>query len=270
MSRKLKTTKPKRAVPAPGIPKRDAAPEPALAPSAPASRGWELAGICAGLIVMVFCVFGQTVRFDFVDYDDNTYIYENPTVLKGLTLDGVRWASSYGGIGHWHPLTWVAHMLDCNLYGTWAGGHHLTNVILHALAAVALFLVFYRMTGAVWRCAFVAAVWAIHPLRAESVAWISELKDVLSALFFMLTLAAYVEYVRKPSGWRYAGMALLFALGLLSKNMLVTLPCVLLLLDYWPLRRFAWPSQLPPLIIEKIPLFILSAFSCLMTVLVPE
>ncbi len=231
---------------------------------------WRVIGVCALLVVLVFAVFGQTIGFGFVNFDDNQYIYENPVVLRGLSVAGLRWALTYGGIGHWHPLTWISHMLDCQLYGTWAGGHHLTNVLLHATAVVLLFLVLLRMTGALWRCAFVATAWAIHPLRAESVAWIAERKDVLSAVFFMLSLGAYASYVRKPSTMRYLGLALVFALGLLSKNMLITLPCVLLLVDYWPMRRFTGPLQAYGLVKEKIPLFILSALSCVITILVPE
>jgi len=234
------------------------------------ARNWKVAGACALLVMLVFIVFGQTVGDSFVNFDDNLYVYENPVVSRGLSFEGLRWAITYGGIGHWHPLTWVTHMLDCQLYGLWAGGHHLTNVILHASAVVLLFLVLFKMTGAFWRCAFVAAIWAIHPLRAESVAWISERKDVLSALFFMLTLGTYVRYVHKPSTLRYLLVVATFALGLLSKNMLVTLPCVLLLLDCWPLDRLrTWP-QLYPLAKEKIPLFALSVISCVITFLVPE
>jgi tetratricopeptide (TPR) repeat protein len=236
----------------------------------PRSRSWRVAGICAVLVTLVFIVFGQTVSHGFVNFDDNYYVYENPMVLRGLSFDGFRWALTFGQIGHWHPLTWVTHMLDCQLYGMWAGGHHLTNVILHAVAVVLLFLVLLQMTGALWRCAFVAAAWAIHPLRVESVAWIAERKDVLSAVFFMLTLGAYVRYVRKPSTSRYLLIVIAFALGLMSKNMLITLPFLLLLLDYWPLRRLNEPSQLYQRLREKLPLFALSAISCVITFLVPE
>ena len=162
-------------------------------------------------------------------------------------------------------------MADCQIYGLWAGGHHLTNVALHAAAAALLFLVLRDMTGKMWRSAFVAAVFAIHPLRAESVAWIAERKDVLSGVFFMLTLWVYAQYVRRPSRGRYVGMTLLYGLGLLSKNTLVTLPFVLLLLDWWPLKRMAdggFPvSDLKPLLLEKIPLFLLSIGSCVATAL---
>jgi tetratricopeptide (TPR) repeat protein len=230
----------------------------------------QVAGVCALLVLAVWGVFGQTAGFGFVNYDDNLYVYENPIVQKGLTWQGARWAATYKGIGHWHPLTWLSHMADCQVFGLWAGGHHLTNVALHAVAAVLLFLVLRSMTGALWRSAFVAALFAIHPLRAESVAWIAERKDVLSGVFFMLTLWAYVRYARQPSGLRYAAVTILFGLGLLCKNMLVTLPFVLLLLDYWPLARFHNPRQFLSLAWEKIPLLLLSAASCVGTVYASE
>src|ERR1700677_206264 len=166
-------------------------------PRKPALNSREVITISALLVILVLVVFGQTLGHEFVNYDDDKYIYENPVVLKGLTLNGLGWALSYGEIGHWHPLTWITHMMDCQFFGIWAGGHHLTNVLLHATAVVLLFLVLFQMTGALWRCAFVAAAWGIHPLRVESVAWISERKDVLSAVFFMLTLGAYVRYVQR-------------------------------------------------------------------------
>jgi tetratricopeptide (TPR) repeat protein len=234
-------------------------------------------------VLAVLAVFAQTAKFGFVNYDDNKYIYENPVVQQGLTWQGVRWALTYSEIGHWHPLTWLTHMADCQIYGLWPGGHHLTNVALHAITTVLLFLVLRQMTGFLWRSAFVAAVFAIHPLRAESVAWIAERKDVLSGMFFMLTLMAYLYYVQQPSFRRYAAMAALFALGLLSKNMLVTLPFVLLLLDWWPLGRMqrrkaeggngdADASRVPfwRLVTEKVPLFLLSAGSCVATSLASE
>jgi hypothetical protein len=234
---------------------------------------WTVPGVCIFLAVITFAVFGQTVHYEFVNYDDNEYVYENPVVQKGLTWEGFRWALTYGQIGHWHPLTWLSHMLDCQLYGLQAGGHHLTNLLLHGAAAILLFLVLRRMTGFLWRSAFVAAVFAIHPLRAESVAWVAERKDVLSAFFFMLTLGAYVRYVRRPPSMiRYGVVVLLFALGLLSKNMLVTMPFVLLLLDYWPLNRLSsfTPQVLLRRVAEKIPLFVLTVGSCVATALVPE
>jgi tetratricopeptide (TPR) repeat protein len=234
---------------------------------------WTVPGVCIFLAVITFAVFGQTVHYEFVNYDDNEYVYENPVVQKGLTWEGFRWALTYGQIGHWHPLTWLSHMLDCQLYGLQAGGHHLTNLLLHGAAAILLFLVLRRMTGFLWRSAFVAAVFAIHPLRVESVAWVAERKDVLSAFFFMLTLGAYVRYVRRPPSMiRYGAVVLFFALGLLSKNMLMTVPFVLLLLDYWPLNRLSGfsPRVLLRRVAEKIPLFVLMVGSCVATALVPE
>ncbi|MGP8198393.1 MAG: tetratricopeptide repeat protein [Limisphaerales bacterium] len=242
------------------------------------SEAWQVAGVCVFLSLAVLAVFGQTAGFGFVNYDDPTYVYENPVVQQGLTFKGALWGLTYGGMGHWHPLTWLTHMADCQMYGLWAGGHHLTNVVFHAGAAMLLFLVLRAMTGTLWRSAFVAAVFAVHPLRAESVAWIAECKDVLSGMFFMLTLWAYVNYARQPSRRRYVAVILLYALGLLSKNMLVTLPFVLLLLDWWPLGRMklspaatANPGvSFPALVKEKIPLFLLSVGSCAATALVPE
>ncbi len=223
------------------------------------------------LTAMVWVVYGQTLYHKFVSYDDNGYIYENPVVKKGLTLHGIAWAFSYGDIGHWHPVTWITHMLDCQFYGLWASGHHLTNVLLQCASAVLLFLVLRQMTGALWRSAFVAAVFAVHPLHVESVAWVAERKDVLSGFFFMLTLWAYVSYARGPRSLvRYLAVVILFALGLMCKNMLVTLPFVLLLLDYWPLRRWEDRAGLLRMVWGKIPLFALSVASCVITSLVPE
>ena len=216
-------------------------------------------GVCVFLVAITWLVFGQTIRYDFVNYDDNTYVYANPTITGGLTAHGIVRAFTGTHSRNWHPLTTLSHMLDCQLWGLRPGGHHLTNVILHTIAVVLLFLVLLQMTGSVWRSAFVGAVFAIHPLRVESVAWISERKDVLSAVFFMLTLGAYVRYARCPSLSRYLTMSMLFVLGLMSKPMLVTVPFILLLLDYWPLKRFAGRLSAKRLILEKIPLFALSA-----------
>ncbi|MGD0813992.1 MAG: tetratricopeptide repeat protein [Verrucomicrobiota bacterium] len=228
-----------------------------------------VAGVCIVLVLAVLAVFGQTAGFGFVCYDDDQYVYHNPVVEKGLTVKGFVWALTYGGIGHWHPLTWLTHMANCQIYGLWPGGHHLTNVALQAATAVLLFLALRELTGTLWRSAFVAAVFAIHPLRAESVAWISECKDVLSGVFFMLTLWAYARYARQPSSWRYATVAAAYALGLLCKNTLVTLPFVLLLLDWWPLHRLTL-TPFWRLVKEKIPLFLLSVGSCAATILAPE
>ena len=241
-----------------------------------------VAGVCIFLAALVWLAFGQTVHHAFINYDDDAYVYKNFVVRAGLTRRGILWAFTFGEIGHWHPVTWFSHMLDCQIWGLRAGGHHLTNVLLHAAAAILLFLALKQMTGTLWRSACVASFFAIHPQRVESVAWIAERKDVLSGVFFMLTILAYVRYVRKsPSLGGYALVVILFALGLMSKGMLVTLPFVLLLLDYWPLRRFTpemlesiWHSEnrarLRRLIVEKIPLFLLSIASCVMTSLSPE
>ena len=215
-------------------------------------------GACVFLVAITWLVFGQTVRYDFVEYDDNEYVYANPTITSGLTSYGIIRAFSGRHSGNWHPLTTLSHMLDCQLWGLRAGGHHFTSILLHTIAVVLLFLELKQMTGAIWQSAFVAALFAIHPLRVESVTWISERKDVLSAVFFMLTLGAYARYTRHPSVGRYLAMSILFALGLMSKSMLVTVPFVLLLLDYWPLKRFAVGLSAKRLILEKIPLFTLS------------
>ena len=229
--------------------------------------------VCLLLAPIVFLVFCRTLECGFV-FDDRVYVSGNPIVRKGLTWEGFRWALTYSAIGHWHPLTWLSHMLDCQIYGLNPTGHHLTNVLLHMATAILLFLVLRQMTGALWRSAFVAAVFAIHPLRVESVAWVAERKDVLSAFFFMLTLAAYLRYVHRPSVIRYCVVTLCFALGLLSKDMLVTLPFVLLLLDYWPLNRIRDSGirnrGFAIILAEKIPLLALTTASCVVTFLAPE
>lgn len=221
-------------------------------------------GICILLAAITWMVFGQTLRHEFINHDDPEYVFDNPHVTHGLSVDGIRWAFTQSHSNNWHPITWMSHMLDCQLFGLNAGRHHLINVLLHTIVVLLLFGVLRQMTGSTWPSAFVAALFAIHPLRVESVAWIAERKDVLSGVFFVLTLAAYLRYVRKSSFSRYLTMSILFALGLMSKPMLVTLPCVLLLLDYWPLgRSLGWKR----LILEKVPLFVLSAGSCVATLL---
>ncbi len=214
------------------------------------------AAVCIFLFLAVLLVFGRSVWFDFVDFDDIGNVSENPFVKKGLAPASILWAFTHSQVGDWIPLTTLSHMLDCQLFGLWAGGHHLTNVLLHATTSVLVFLVLRDMTGSFWRCALVAAIFALHPLRAESVAWITERKDLLSGLCFMLTLGAYTRWTRHPE--RSRGWIMVFlALGLLSKTMLVTTPLVLLLLDCWPLRRTA-RLPFPRLVIEKIPLLLLS------------
>jgi len=238
---------------------------------------WLIIMVCIFLAAAVWVVFGQTRLHEFVNYDDNDYVCDNPVVTQGLSWNGIVWAFTHRHAGNWHPLTTLSHMLDCRIYGLHPVGHHLTNVLLHAVTVILLFLMLRNLTGAFWRSAFVAAVFAIHPLRVESVAWVAERKDVLSGLFFVLTLWAYGRYVQyfqdknsKSKVWY--GLALgLFVLGLMSKPMLVTLPFILLLLDYWPLKRIenygfgiaAWRR----LVLEKQFFFLLAAVDCGVTIL---
>ena len=193
--------------------------------------------ISFGLVLITWLVFGQTGRHDFVNYDDRVYVYDNHQIRSGFTPHGIAWVFTHEHAGNWHPLTTISHMLDYQIFKLDAGGHHLTNVFLHTVAVLLLFFLLRQMTGSMWRSAFVAAVFAIHPLRVESIAWVAERKDVLSAVFFMLTLGAYVRYARKQKLGRYILVAVLLVCGLLSKPMFVTVPFVLLLLDYWPLQR---------------------------------
>ena len=221
--------------------------------------------ICLALVAITWAVFGRTAGFDFIDYDDPLYVTQEPNVSGGFTTQGVIWAFTGKHSGNWHPLTTVTHMLDAQLYGLTPAGHHRMNVALHSAAVVFLFLVLRRMTGATWCSAFVAAVFAIHPLRVESVAWVSERKDVLSGMFFALTLGAYARYVRKRNVASYLLLAFVFAVGLMSKPTLVTVPFLLLLLDDWPLRRGIGIVRLIP---EKLPLIAMSAVSCVVTMMV--
>jgi tetratricopeptide (TPR) repeat protein len=237
---------------------------------------WYLA---AAILAAVLFVYWQVGGHDFVNIDDDVYVYENPIVLRGLTLEGVSWAFSTFHAANWHPLTWLSHMLDVELFGPSAEWHHRMNVLYHLLNTELLFLVLWRMTGGLWQSAFVAALFGIHPLHVESVAWIAERKDVLSTLFWILTMGAYLRYTRCPGIGRYILLMAAFALGLMCKPMLVTLPFVLLLLDWWPLGRIAPPDAprfpswrlsvpvLSRLVWEKVPLLGLSAISCAVTYL---
>ena len=198
--------------------------------------------ICALLVLGVFAAYWPVVGYEFTDFDDPQYVSRNPQVLNGLSWSGVVWAFTHLYV-NWHPLTWLSHMLDVQLFGMHAGGHHATSVLFHAANTVLLFLLLKRLTNATWRSAFVAALFGLHPLHVESVAWVAERKDVLSTFFFMLTLGAYARYAQnketlnpQPSTLNYTLALFFFALGLMSKPMLVTLPFVLLLLDYWPLN----------------------------------
>ena len=255
---------------------------PGLLPTLQAGSRYAVWAACGFLLLAVVAVFGQTVCHGFIDLDDNQYVYENAHIRGGLTTQGIAWVFTHSHSGNWHPLTSLSHMLDCQIYNLEAGGHHATNVLLHATTAVLLLLVWWRMTAAFWPSVLVAAVFAVHPLRVESVAWVAERKDVLSGLCFVLTLAAYHSYARHPfSLARYLLVALVFLLGLMAKSMLVTLPFVLLLLDYWPLGRLIHYRPRPavampapphsrfaiawPVLIEKLPLLAIAAGWCAVT-----
>jgi tetratricopeptide (TPR) repeat protein len=220
------------------------------------------------LTLVISAVMGQVNQFDFVSLDDDVYVTENSQLQSGFTPNGLRWAFSTTYAEFWHPVTWLSLMFDYQLYGLNPAGYHLTNLILHILSTLLLFWFFNRMTGAVWKSAFVAALFALHPLRMESVAWIGERKDVLSAFFWMLTLCLYVYYTEKPVIRRYLLVVFSFVLALMSKPMVVTLPVIMILLDYWPLKRFE--SQKNNLILwqlkEKLPFFILSAVFSIITI----
>jgi tetratricopeptide (TPR) repeat protein len=224
------------------------------------------------LIAITVLTYAPIRHYGFVNYDDSQYVYENPDVLGGLSWNSVRWAFTTGREANWHPLTWLSHMLDVQLFGLNAGPHHLTNLFFHLASTLLLFWALLRMTAAPVRSCVVAALFAVHPLRVESVAWVAERKDVLSTLFWMLTLCAYVLYVQHPRWSRYLAVVTVFALGLMAKPMLVTLPFVLLLLDFWPLGRMSFQtrSNLPKLIGEKVPLLILAAMSSVVTVIVQQ
>jgi len=236
------------------------------------------------LAVGTLVCFWQVRNFDFTNYDDNLYVTENQHVLSGLTADNIFWAFTTGHTGYWHPLTWLSLMLDCQLFGPNPGRMHLINLLFHLANTLLLFAILKKITAAVWPSAFVAAAFALHPMHVESVAWIAERKDVLSTLFLLLTLTAYLSYVRHKSLFSYILAVMLFGLGILAKPMLVTLPFILLLLDYWPLNRLE-PQAVKPygrqfgkssvvtdrravlyrVIIEKVPFFMLSVLTSLVT-----
>lgn len=215
------------------------------------------------LAIVVFVSFAPTLRNDFTGYDDPDYVTANPRVTSGLTSENVRWAFATAHSSNWHPLTWLSHSLDCQLFGLNPAGHHLTSLLLHIVNTMLIFLWLSNVTGFRWPSAFVALLFGLHPLHVESVAWVSERKDVLSTMFWMLTLLAYTSYVKRPGVARYCLVALLFAAGLLAKPMLVTVPLILLLLDWWPLKR---TERWQRLVCEKLPLLALSALSCMATV----
>ena len=246
--------------------------------------GYKSIIICVLLVALTSLAYWQVRNSQFITCDDDMYVYENPLVRAGLTWEGVKWSFTAFHSANWHPLTWQSHMLDCQLYGMQPRGHHLTNLFFHLANTLLLFLFLNRTTGALWPSALVAALFALHPMHVESVAWVSERKDVLSTFFWLATMWAYAWYVAAPSLKRYLSVLLCFSLGLMAKPMLVTLPLVLLLLDYWPLNRLhagmapaaagdgeseptpAIPLSLAwPLIREKIPLFVLTLISCYIT-----
>src|SRR5712692_9641570 len=222
--------------------------------------------ISLGLIAVSAWIYSPVAKHDFVNYDDPQYVSENLYIRLGITRPAVAWAFTTGHECNWHPLTWLSHMLDVQLYGLSPGPHHLSNVLVHILNTLLLFGVLYRMTGAPGKSGVVAALFAAHPLHVESVAWAAERKDVLSTMFWMLAIAAYVGYVRRRVFSRYLLVIVLFALGLLAKPMLVTLPFVLLLLDVWPLRR----RLRTDLLWEKLPLMTLAAVSSLVTFVIQQ
>jgi len=243
--------------------------------------------ICIFLISATFAAYWPVVNHEFVKYDDDKYVTDNHQVKSGLSWQSVRWAFTTGHASNWHPVTWLSHMADCEIFGLQAGAHHLTNVLLHIANTLLLFVVFKRMTGAMWASAFVAAVFGLHPLHIESVAWVAERKDVLSTFFWMLTMWAYALYAERPGVGRYLLTLVFFVLGIMAKPMLVTLPFVLLLLDYWPLERIQLRKQtgngdlqsskkqntigqkpIMQLVVEKVPFFVISAVSCVVTVFV--
>lgn len=225
--------------------------------------------ICALLTLATLAVYFRTFHFPFVNYDDDLYVYVNPVVRGGLSLPGITWAFTSLYI-NWHPLTWLSHMLDVQLFGLRAGPAHQVNVCLHIASVLLLFLALARLTAKPFRAAIVAGIFALHPLHVESVAWISERKDVLSTFFEMLTLLLYTRYTEKRTASRYVPMALAFACSIMAKPMAVTFPFVLLLLDYWPLQRIEWPpsaARLKPLLLEKAPLLAMSAAASALTVI---
>lgn len=249
------------------------------------SKKLTLCLIAIALVAGIWIVYFQVYDFEFVNFDDTMYIHNNEMVRKGLTWDSIRWAFLSTGYNcNWHPLTWLSHMLDIELYDMHAGGHHITNIILHTANTVLLFFVFYAMTAAVWRSALVAALFALHPLHVESIAWVAERKDVLSTLFWMLTMLCYVYYTfNRKKGW-YILALLAFAIGLTAKAMLVTLPGVMLLMDYWPLKRLHFNHEQPVrrgrksnhqlqgtfstfanLVAEKIPFLLLAVLASIIT-----
>src|SRR5215470_13705812 len=237
--------------------------------------------LCLLIALATLIVYNGVSRNGFINLDDNLYLIQNQHVHEGLTLNTVKWAFTTYEVDNWHPLTWMSFALDWQLFGKNTGGHHYVSALFHALNAALLFLLLASATGFTWRSSFVAALFAVHPVNVESVAWAAERKNVLSMLFFLLAMMAYGRYAKCPSVRRYVPVTLLYVLGLLAKPQVITLPFVLLLWDYWPLRRmcardpqigagvnaderFA-PTRISRLIIEKIPLFFIAAVDVVLT-----
>lgn len=254
--------------------------EPAVGGAAKEEWFTRVPAICFLLVTITTAVYAPVTRHEFIDYDDDRYVTTNSHVNSGLSWQNIEWALTADAVANWHPLTWISHELDSELYGLdHPGGHHTTSLLLHVLNVLLLFLLLFHTTGARGRSFVVAALFALHPLNVESVAWVAERKNVLCTFFFLLTLGAYGWYARKPGLKRYSLILLLFALGLASKPMVITLPFVLLLLDFWPLRRvenWSSPSAAFPvkrasflsLLLEKLPLLLLSAASAVITMIV--
>jgi tetratricopeptide (TPR) repeat protein len=232
------------------------------------------------LIVIVVVVYMQAGNHEFLNFDDNVYVTSNPHVASGITGENIIWAFTSFDESNWHPITWLSHMTDVQFYGMNPRGHHLTNVAIHAISTVILFLLLFRLTGSRWQSSFVAALFALHPLHVESVAWVAERKDVLCAFFWFFTLFLYSEYAAKRKPALYILALFSFVLGLMSKPMLVTLPVVMLMMDYWPLGRFRSKDReeglcqlsgsgppLMALVIEKIPFFACSLLSSVATII---
>jgi len=226
-------------------------------------KGRDIA-VCLFIAIITLFLYGRVITYDFVNFDDNLYVTANKNVQSGITLKSIIWAFSFNEVAYWHPLSLISHMIDCRIFGLNAGMHHLINLFLHIASSILLFFILKHATGALWRSAIVASLFAIHPINVESVAWIAERKNVLSTFFWMLTMFAYIFYAKRPAVYRYLTVMFFFVLGLLSKPMLITLPFVLLLFDFWPLERIKpglGKGILSKIIFEKVPLIIFSLIS---------
>ncbi len=238
--------------------------------------GWTDIAICTLIIVTTLSVYFQVKNFEFISYDTPEYVYENKYVAQGLSAEGIKWALTTTYMSNWHPLSWLSHMLDVTLFGLEPGSHHLMNVFIHLLNTFLLYIIFLRMTGKQLQSATVAALFALHPLHVQSVVWVAERKDLLSTMFFMLTVIAYLNYLKNHSLKWYLSVILIYILGLACKPMIVTLPFVLWLLDYWPLKRYGFKLNTPGRKVaaysfgDKMPLLMLSAASSVITIVAQQ